>query len=133
MRYSKDFEFSFQIDENILDCRIIKLTLQPIVENAIYHGIKNKQEMGMIKLNGYQEETDIVIEVWDDGAGISTERLQGLIKSINLSEIEENPTTFGLRNVNQRIKLHFGEPYGLSIESTENIYTKVTIRIPFRQ
>lgn len=131
MRYSKEFDFDVVAEDRILDCKIIKLTLQPIVENSIYHGIKNKLEMGTIRISGYKEGDNVVLEVYDDGVGMSGEKLEKLLESINLPEIEENPITFGLRNVQQRILLNFGREYGLEIESVENGYTKVRIRIPF--
>lgn len=131
MRYGEEFNYDIQISDEILDAYILKLTIQPIVENAIYHGIKNKPGSGIITLSGRKENRDILFEILDDGAGMSEEKLENLKKSIRLSGIEENPVTFGLRNVNQRIILHYGEPYGLQIESVEGVYTRVVIRIPF--
>lgn len=132
MRYSRDFDYVLEIDDWILHSEIIKLTLQPIVENSIYHGMKNKMEMGIIRITGWKEKDHVVIEVFDEGAGMSSEKLEGLMKSINNPEIEETPITFGLRNVNQRIKLHYGEEYGIEIKSVLNEYTKVMLRIPFK-
>lgn len=130
MRYNKDFDFSFAMSDEIRNCKIIKLTLQPIIENAIYHGIKNKEDLGIICVKGWQQDQDIIIEVYDDGAGIDPERLEQLKNSINLPDVEENPITYGLRNVNLRIKLHYGATYGIAIESEKGCFTKVKIRIP---
>lgn len=131
MRYGEQFNYDIQVSDAILDAHILKLTIQPIIENAIYHGIKNKPESGIITLSGWREGPDIVFEILDDGAGMDEEKLKNLRVSIQQSGIEENPITFGLRNVNQRIILNYGKPYGLRIESVEGVYTRVTVRIPF--
>ena len=131
MRYNKDFDFYFQIDDQILDCFIVKLTLQPLVENSIYHGIKSIRGRGTIRISGWKEENSVLLEVYDDGPGIPKETLQNLVKSVYQQEVDQNPITFGLRNVHQRLALHFGKSYGIQIESKEHHYTKMTIRIPF--
>jgi two-component system sensor histidine kinase YesM len=131
MRYNKDFDFYFQIDDQILDCFIVKLTLQPLVENSIYHGIKSIRGRGTIRISGWKEENSVLLEVYDDGPGIPKETLQNLVKSVYQQEVDQNPITFGLRNVHQRLALHFGKFYGIQIESKEHHYTKMTIRIPF--
>lgn len=132
MRYSRDFDYVIDVDEGILRSEIIKLTLQPIVENSIYHGMKNKMEMGIIRITGWREQEDVVIEVFDEGAGMDAGKLGELMRSINNPEIEETPITFGLRNVNQRIKLHYGEEFGIEIQSAPGEYTRVRLRIPYK-
>ncbi|TCL70079.1 two-component system sensor histidine kinase YesM [Hydrogenispora ethanolica] len=131
IRYSKGLDFQFAVSETILNSPIIKLTLQPIVENSIYHGIKNKIDPGLIRITGYQGADDIVIEISDDGVGIEPERLRQLTESLEVPELAAEPITFGLRNVNQRLKLHFGREYGLQITSVVGEGTKVTVRLPF--
>ncbi len=133
IRYSREFDFAIEVDEEVMDCKIIKLTLQPIIENSIYHGIKNKSGPGLIRVSGRKEEGRVVLEVYDDGEGMSEKKLEKLLQSINSPQVEENPITFGLRNVQQRILLHFGSEYGLAIESEEHRYTCVRIKIPFVQ
>jgi two-component system sensor histidine kinase YesM len=130
MRYSQDFDFEFDISDELLNGYMIKLTLQPIVENSIYHGIKNKYDRGRIRISGRRAGPDIVFEVFDDGAGIPEERLDRLVRSINQSDIELRPITFGLKNVNQRIKLYHGQQYGIIVESTLHEYTRVTVTVP---
>lgn len=130
MRYNDEFEFEFDIGEEIANGYIMKLILQPIVENSIYHGIKNKYEHGLIRISGRTSGPNMILEVFDEGAGIPKEKLDRLMRSINQPDIEQHPITFGLKNVNQRIKLYYGQQYGIEIESRIYEYTKVTVTIP---
>lgn len=132
IRYSTHFDYAIEVDEAILDCKIIKLTLQPLVENAIEHGIKNKLEKGTIRISGREKDNGIVLEVFDDGPGIDDEKRAKLLEAIHSSAIEEHPITYGLKNVNERIRLHFGEPYGIGIESLKGQYTMIRVHIPYR-
>ena len=131
MRYSQDFDFELDVSEEIARCRIIKLTLQPLVENSIYHGIKNKPAKGILRVTGYREGAQAVIEVYDDGAGMSEARLAELRQSLAAPEVAEHPMTFGLRNVNERLKLHFGPEYGLTVFSEAGRFTRILVRLPF--
>ena len=108
--------------------RVVNLILQPIVENAIYHGIKPKGGKGLIQITGKILENDIILEVIDDGVGISRE---GLLHIFDRSRERENQkgSGVGVYNVHLRIKLYYGEAYGLSFESTEGVGTKVTMRL----
>lgn len=130
IRYSKDFDYELRVEESVLPLAIMKLTLQPIVENAIYHGIKNKPGRGVIRITGSRQDNRVVLEVYDDGAGIPADKLKQLQTSIDTPEVEDMPITFGLRNAHMRLKLHFGEQGGLKLESKEGKYTKVTVTIP---
>ncbi|MGG1555149.1 sensor histidine kinase [Paenibacillus ferrarius] len=130
IRYSTDFEFEIDIEEELLDLPIMKLTLQPIVENAIYHGAKNKHGRVLIRITGSRQGRLAVLEVFDDGAGMSKERLAQIQTSIQSPTVEEVPVTFGLRNVHKRLVLQFGEGFGLSLESREGEYTMVSVSIP---
>ena len=132
IRYNESFEWMVNVDEDILDCEILTLTLQPLVENAVQHGIKNKTEKGMIDISGCSLDGTIILTVWDNGEGISPETLEVLENDINEKELQdkkENPH-FGLWNSNQRLKLYFGEEYGIQMESEKGKYTSVTVRIP---
>jgi two-component system, sensor histidine kinase YesM len=130
LRYSKDFDYEIQVEDSILDLPIMKLTLQPIVENAVYHGIKNKEGRGMIRIEGYRRLDSAVLEITDDGTGIPPDQLERLMASIRNADVEEAPITFGLRNAHLRMLLHFGEGYGLEIKSEEGKYTRVSVVIP---
>ncbi|OMD75678.1 MULTISPECIES: sensor histidine kinase [Paenibacillus] len=131
IRYQKDFEFEIQVEESIMHLPIMKLTLQPIVENAIYHGIKNKKGKGIIRITGRPSGDAAIIEVFDDGAGMDVEKVQEMNTSIQAQNVQEAPVTFGLRNVHRRLALQFGYGFGIRLDSEEGVYTIVTVRIPY--
>ena len=122
-----DYEIS--IDEELYDYIILKLTLQPLVENALYHGIKNKRGKGKILIRGYEDGTDVVFEVNDNGIGMTQEELYSLRKRIKEKSSSEK-SGFGLINVEERIQMNYGYRYGLEFESEKGVGTKVTVRIP---
>ena len=125
-RYKDIMDYSIDIDPAIKETRLPKLTIQPLVENALYHGVKLKRAKGLIKVTGRAEGGDIVIVVSDTGAGMTEERLGELREGLKKRE----RVGFGLSTVDERLKLFFGGKYGLSIESTEGEGTDVTVRIP---
>ncbi len=132
MRYTKDFYFEINVDEDIADCQIIKLTLQPLVENSIYHGLRFKEaDLGYIRINGSRVGNQVVLEVFDNGIGIPKAKLEELEQLIRTRNAEEGADAFGLRNANLRLMLHFGPEYGLEIESEANKYTLIRVKIPF--
>jgi two-component system sensor histidine kinase YesM len=127
MRYKSKIDFEIQVDKSILANKVIKIILQPLVENAIYHGIRNKEGIGHIQITGVRKETGILLQVIDNGKGMSLEEMNGIYE-------KERPSVqssgIGLQNVDQRIKLHFGTPYGLSFESELGKGTTVHIWLP---
>ncbi|WP_058306659.1 sensor histidine kinase [Gracilibacillus massiliensis] len=131
-RYEDILDVSVQIDSNILRYHILKLLLQPVVENAIYHGIKNKRGQGFLRINGgIDEENCIRFDVIDNGIGMDEERLQELRDHLLTGEVlPEAKNGFGLINVQQRIQLYYGKDYGLKINSWKGSGTRVTITIP---
>lgn len=129
VRYHDILDYEIDFDEDIYDFEIQKLTLQPLVENSLYHGIKYKRAKGTITVRGFMEGSNVVFLVKDDGVGIDEETLEKLRKDIS-HKIEEKPSGFGLTNVNQRIKMHFGEDYGMEISSTKGEGTTIRIVIP---
>jgi two-component system, sensor histidine kinase YesM len=126
-RYSNYMDFSLDIDEEILDCYVPKLTLQPLVENSIYHGLKYKNNKGKLEIKGHLEGDKVVLIVCDDGVGISEEKINTLLN--NQSQIERKED-FGLGSVDRRIKLLYGNEFGLEIQSEFGSYTRVLVRIP---
>lgn len=124
MRYSDLFNFTISVDEKLKEYIIPKLTLQPLVENAIYHGLKESRGYGSIHISGYIEGQLIHIVVADNGVGMEETQLQKIMSS------ESHEQHFGMRSVNERIKLYFGENYGLKIKSKQNEGTQITIIIP---
>ncbi len=127
MRCDDNFDVDFDIDENILKCTIIKLSLQPLVENCIIHGFEDYDEGGLIKIKAYAEDEYIYIEVADNGCGTDTDALnQVLTREIDYNEPIEK---YGLSNVNLRIKLYFDETCGLSFKTNENGGVTAVIKI----
>ena len=114
-RYEELFDYQIEVEPCILKCRVLKLSLQPLVENALYHGIKESdQERGTIWIRGRAEDTDsIVLEVEDNGAGMTEERLSQLNSWMASGETQGDVQAYGTRNVNDRVKIAYGEEYGL--------------------
>lgn len=130
-RYSDLLKFEIDITPQILKYRMLKMTLQPIVENALYHGIKNKEDGGKITIKGYMEGDDILFEICDTGIGMEKETLEKLQKKLqeNGSTFTDNENGFGVYNVNRRIRLYYGDGYGIKLWSTREVGTRVEIRI----
>lgn len=126
-RYLDELSYEINISEDLMECPIIKLTLQPLVENAIYHGIKYGKGNGKIIISGYLTDEFAFIVVEDNGAGMSNKQL---LKVLDKKETEVKKSGLGVYNVNQRIKLYFGTEYGLYYESIEGEGTKVSIKLP---
>ena len=120
-----------EIDEEAKLCFVPKLILQPIVENAILHGIEKKKEMGRIQIQAIVRERTLEIRVTDDGIGMQPDRLMRFRESIMSDEISGKH--IGMRNVHRRIQLHFGEAYGLKIDSEWQKGTTVTILLPVEE
>lgn len=130
-RYRDILKYDIQIPKELYQYSILKLTLQPLVENALYHGIKNKRGLGHIRITGRKEEERIIFCVHDNGIGMKPERLEHVKKIIcGEQEDAESPSGFGLFNVNQRLQLNYGIVYGIDIESIYQEGTIVTVTIP---
>lgn len=128
MRFDNSIEVEYELDESLLDVHVVKLTLQPIVENAIHHGRDDDSEVFHILIRLFEEQGKTVFEVIDDGCGMDPEKLMQLQNSMNHSE-----GGYGLRNVNIRIKLQYGSQYGVYIESERGFGTKIRIEFPGRE
>jgi len=136
MRYRDILDYEIDVDESILDGTILKLTLQPIVENALYHGIKGKRNGGTIRIDARKGDHDrIVLEVTDDGVGCTPYKLAKIQERLNDESygITQEGEGFGLANVNKRIKLYYGTQYGLSVESQYHQGTRVSVEIPLQE
>ncbi|PRX71214.1 histidine kinase/DNA gyrase B/HSP90-like ATPase [Cohnella sp. SGD-V74] len=127
IRYKNKFTYDIDVDPDILSCKTLKIVLQPLVENAIYHGLKQQAVIGHISVTGRREEDGIALRVIDDGVGMNEEQLQSLAEKWRHAEGGKG---VGLQNVNHRIRLYFGEIYGLRIESEPEEGTTVTLRLP---
>lgn len=140
VRYQDILTYSIDVPEEIYISKIPKITLQPLVENALYHGIKNKRGGGCITITGKVESKCIYLYIEDNGIGMTEERLEQINRKINAGEKTENEADaggnreeaeiFGLYNVNERIRLKFGSRYGIHIDSEFNKGTVVTVLLP---
>ena len=125
-RYKDIMRYTINISPELEEAVIPKLTLQPLVENALYHGIKLKRGMGRIYVIGRSEGEDSLLQVTDDGVGMPPERLAELSRAMEQGE----RVGFGLSTVHERVRLFFGAPYGLSISSKPGVGTTISVLIP---
>ena len=135
MRYRDILDYRIEVDETILDGTILKLTLQPLVENALYHGIKNKRSGGTIIVRAARVNGDeVLLEVEDDGVGLTSYKLGQIQARLNddTGEVNLQETGFGLENVSKRIRLYYGKEYGLAIKSEYQCGTRVSLVIPLK-
>ena len=132
MRYQDILDYQIEVDEKVTHFTILKLILQPLVENAIYHGIKNKRKGGVIIVRARQNsENEILLQVEDNGIGFTPKKLLQLQAELNDDSDEiKMESGFGIGNVNKRIRLYYGKQYGLSIESKYETGTRATLIIP---
>ena len=128
VRYKNRFEANIDIDPAIENCITIKLIIQPLIENAIYHAVGEMEDDGQIDIKGYEKDGDVYIEVIDNGMGIPQDVLDNLLKE--KSESHGKGSGIGLWNINQRINLYFKEDYGLSLYSELDEGTRAVIRLP---
>ena len=133
LRYGDLFDIEWDIDESILSYTIIKICLQPIIENDVYHGIKQKNDKGLIKIKGLCDDNNIILIVSDDGVGIEKDALDELNKTLSETSFTNEKSHIGLSNVNQRIKIIFGDSYGIHVESTVGVGTDVYVTIPKKE
>ena len=129
IRYQDILCYEINVPESLNKYQIPKITIQPIAENALYHGIKNKRGGGKIAIEGYENEDAVIIEVKDNGIGIDEKRLLEIKESLESSDNNSN-SIYGIYNVNERIRLNYGEQYGLKICSIYGEGTTVKILIP---
>ncbi|MFC5529099.1 sensor histidine kinase [Cohnella yongneupensis] len=127
-RFEDRIRFTIRVSDDVLNGRVAKLILQPIVENAIQHGIEKKGENGRIDVDIFAEGGTLIYQITDDGAGADENEINRL-----LFRVEEDNRGFGIKNVNDRIQLYFGSEYGLHFTSAPGAGTTVIIKQPFVQ
>ena len=127
-RFEERIQYQIRLPENLQEYRVLPLILQPIVENSIIHGLETKEGIGHILIEVERVEDAILIAVEDDGLGISKDRLFEVQKEMESRNL--NRTHIGVSNVHQRLRLKYGENYGLTISSIEGKMTRIVIRIP---
>lgn len=128
IRYGDKFEVEICVDKDIMDCVVPKFIIQPLVENAIIHGIENKIGNAQLIIKGTRENDTIIFDIIDDGVGIKEEDL-GKLKQMDYEG--DDKESIGIKNVDKRIKLYYGQEYGLDIKSKENVGTTTRITMPF--
>ena len=124
-RYKNQFSYRFDVEETCLDFLCNKITLQPIIENAIYHGINGLVDAGEIVITVLAEGKDVLFTVADNGVGMAPEQVEAILR-----KERSDHTGIGIKNVNDRLKIYFGEGYGITVESELDEGTVVTIRMP---
>lgn len=129
VRYQDILEYELHVPESLGAYLIPKITIQPLVENALYHGIKNKRGVGKITISGYEEKGIFFLLIEDNGIGITQERLEQVRKGI-MGKVSTGKAIYGLYNVHERIRLNFGEEYGISLDSSYGEWTKVKVMLP---
>ncbi len=127
MRYVEQLEIEISVSETLFDCVIPKLTLQPLAENAIYHGIRKKRGKGLLTLDVFEKDNRIIIMVKDNGVGMSVARKKELLSLNRLSPITEH---FGLSSILHRLNYHFDGDIKFNIDSKEGEYTTISLNIP---
>ncbi|GIO13430.1 histidine kinase [Cohnella xylanilytica] len=127
MRYRDKLDYRLEFEDSVLNYKTLKILLQPFVENAIYHGIRNKPDIGTIAIRGMEKDDRIVFEIEDDGLGMTEEQLERIGEA---GDGEFRSKGIGIANVDERIRLYFGPSYGIKIQSELAVGTLVTIAIP---
>jgi two-component system sensor histidine kinase YesM len=126
-RYKDRFDFSLAFEEDLSGYYVPKFILQPIVENAIYHGLKQQEGQGMIIISGEVQDNILSFHITDDGKGITPDRIKELTYAL---DTEETSLTYGLKNVHDRLKLRYGDGFGVRIQSEFGLYTTITLAMP---
>ncbi len=130
LRFGEHLSYKMEIDENILSYKITPLLIQPLVENAIIHGLEMKEEPGMLRIRIQEDGDDILVEVNDNGVGMSLEKLNELNNRMKDQDYQSNGNSIGLHNVHQRISLLYGDKYGIRMDSVEGSGTTMSMNLP---
>jgi two-component system sensor histidine kinase YesM len=136
LRFREFLTYELEVQEKVYGYSVLKLILQPIVENSVTHGIEAKGENGKVKVSARLDGRGIRMEVWDNGVGMTEENVSLLQSAMDADEPENGPMAgdnhnkVGLRNIQQRIKTIYGNEYGLKVESVHGEWTKVTVHVP---
>jgi len=133
VRYRDILDYDIQVDESLYDLYILKLVIQPLVENAIYHGIKNRRGGGKLTVTVERKGGKLSVKVTDDGAGMSLERLDMVRKAFEAPGMPETEAGYGLYSVDKRLKLYYNQPEGLKVSSTQGAGTTIEFCVPIQQ
>ena len=125
-RFEDKITFNTNVTADVLECKVVKLIIQPLVENAIHHGIEKKRGKGKIDITITRNCDDLIYTITDNGMGADEKEINKLLENV-----QEDNRGFALKNVNDRIKLYFGESYGLEFSSMVGIGTTITVKQPY--
>lgn len=129
IRYNDKFDFKFEIDKEVLNLKVVKLSLQPIIENALVHGINTEYDSGTITIRAYQKGNSLVLEVEDDGYGMTKELIESVYDNLTNKNLHNS---IGLKNVYQRLRIYYGEDVEFKIISELDEKTIVRLVIPIK-
>lgn len=132
MRFKNKFDYEFEIAEDVLELSSLKLMLQPMVENAIYHGMEFMDGDGLIKIKAWREADELYLSVTDNGLGMTEDKVS-LVLAGKSNSGNGRGSGIGVKNVNERIKLYFGDKYGLKIDSEPDVGTTIIIHLPAKR
>ncbi len=132
LRFSDRLDYRINVQEGIIpeNCVMLGLLLQPVAENAVIHGLEDREEGGLVSIDVHSENESLIIDISDNGRGIDAEELETLNRSLEGYETEPPTNSIGLYNINRRIRLSYGENYGIAIESKPGEGTKVSVVLP---
>lgn len=136
IRYINKFDYRIEADERLLHCKVLKLILQPLVENSIYHGVKNTRRKCLIQITAQSVDGRLLIEITDDGIGMTPEKAATLLIPAppdSAGNIKKHHSGIGVLNVHERIQLYYGPEYGLKFESSPGVGTTVKIWLPLNE
>ncbi|NIK76569.1 two-component system sensor histidine kinase YesM [Paenibacillus castaneae] len=133
MKYQEKLSFEMDVPDELMDQEVIKIMLQPIIENCLVHGIESINGIGRIVISARNEEECFVLKVWDNGAGIDQNRVEEIQSRLAAGPSEPPPERIGVKNVHDRIKLQYGEPFGICLSSKPNEGTKVEYVLPIKK
>ena len=135
IKYNNIVELSLYVEDFLLGAKVPRMLLQPIVENSVFYGIKSKGIKGILSIDAIIKEEVLIIEIFDNGNGIEPKTLKIIQENLNEDSqkvsFRDDTDSIGLRNVNERIKIYYGNEYGIHIESKVNAFTKVSISLPY--
>lgn len=132
MRFKNKFDYDFDVADDVMELSSLKLMLQPLVENAIYHGMEFMDGDGLIKIKAWREAEELYLSVADNGLGMTDDKV-AMVLSGRGNSGNGRGSGIGVKNVNERIKLYFGEKYGLKIDSEPDVGTTIIIHLPVRE
>ena len=132
VRYRDILDYDIQVDESLYDLYILKLVIQPLVENAIYHGIKNRRGGGKLTVTVERRGGRLSVKVTDDGAGMSTERLETVRDAFEAPGMPDTESGYGLYSVDKRLKLYYNQPEGLKVTSAQGEGTTIEFCVPIQ-